>query len=163
MPRLVYVLAVLAAVFVLWSSSYLPLQVASHFGVSGQADAYTSRFAFAAIMLAVVSVLPLLVWRFQCGIARARKTNIPNRDYWFADNRYVETVRYLELHAAWFCVVFTLFMLTVHWLVVAANNDAQNSQLNTPVFLTALGLFAAFAIGWTATFYLRFRKQKVDA
>lgn len=160
MPAFILTLLAAAAGFVIWSSGQLPERVASHFGVSGQADAFVARSQFITLMVIITTAVPGFVWALQRFVARKKKTNIPHREYWFSKERYAATLRYLDLHAAWFTVGCVVFLCVVHWLVVQANVEPHGAmRLNTPVFLIALGLFFAFTIGWVAALFVRFRRR----
>ena len=161
MSRVVAVVLLASAAFVFWTSGQLPEQVASHFGVSGRADAFLPRAAFTSIMLLAVVGVPFLVWALQVRAARSKRSNIPNREHWFSAQHDARTVRFLERHAGWFTIVMVAFMTAVHWLVVQANTtSAGPAQLNNTGFITALVTFFAFVVSWIVVLHLRFRKKR---
>lgn len=158
MRAILFVVLAASAVFVLWSSSLLPEQVASHFGISGRADGFMSRAAFTSVMLAAVTGLPALTWALQVWAARRKMWNIPNRAQWFNARHYAGTVRFLENHASWFSVALVAFMSTVHWLVVQANASSHGlARLDNKVFTAALAAFFVFVALWVATLRVHFR------
>jgi len=160
MPMLVGTVLFAAALFVWWTGSLLPEQVASHFGLSGRADSYMSRTGFIALMMTLVVVVPGVTWWAQRIAARRGKANIPNREIWFSAPHAESTARFLEAHAAWFTIALVVFMSTVHWLAVQANvAPGSGARLDNAVFLTLLGVFMAFVIGWSVWPMVRFRKR----
>ena len=149
-----------SAAFVLWSSGELPARVASHFGVSGRADAFMSRTTFTLVMLLAVTGVPCLVWLLQVWAARTKRSNIRNREHWFSAQHYPSTVQFLENHAAWFTVALVAFMSAVHWLVVEANTGRDGPPaLNTTVFVAILVFFFLFVAFWVWAQHARFRKS----
>lgn len=120
----VFVLA--AAGFVWFSGQSMPDVVASHFGASGQADAFVPRAGYVRFMAALVLLLPLLVvylpnWLLaHVGFA----VNLPNKQYWMAPERRGETLAWLRGNS--FCMGYLVVGLLayVHELVVRANASA---------------------------------------
>ncbi|MCE5232065.1 MAG: DUF1648 domain-containing protein [Mizugakiibacter sp.] len=117
----VFVLA--AAAFVWLSGQSMPAVVASHFGASGQADAFAPREGYVRFMTALVLLLPVLVvylpnWLLaRVGFA----VNLPNKRYWMAPERREETLAYLRGNAFRLGYLLVGLLAYVHWLVVRAN------------------------------------------
>lgn len=155
-----YTLYVAAAAAFVWvTSQRLPALVASHFGASGAANGFMSRAAYTLFMVAIVIGLPaflvLVTWH-AIGHDRAR-LNLPNRDYWLAPERRVETIAALRLGILWFGALLVTFLCYVHALVVFAN-EAQPVHLAGSWFMG--GLVSYFCVLFVAgtTFFRRFRR-----
>jgi hypothetical protein len=158
-PRsLVLTFALAAAVTVLGSAGGLPDRVASHFGVSGQADGFMPREVFVALMTLTASVLPATIWFLQVGSARRGRARIPHAAHWLAPPQRPHTLAYLEWHAAAFSVALAAFMVFVHWRVVLANAErAAGARLAPWPFFFGLGVFLVFTLAWALALQRRFR------
>jgi hypothetical protein len=148
-----------ALVYALWLGRGLPPEVASHFGVAGDANDTMSRDGFVVAMLATMVGLPLILWTGLGWAMPWRLINIPHADYWFAEPRRPATQRYVYRHFTWFCVGLTAFMGYIFWLVAAANAGAPahpvlDSNLSTP----GLAIFVAAVTAWAVTLSVRFRR-----
>jgi hypothetical protein len=111
-------------------------------------------------MAGIVVAVPLLI---ALGGSAARRlperlVNLPNKDYWLAPGRREQALSALELRMTVLACALAVFLCVVHWLVVEAN-AATPPRLHEPRFVAALAAFVAFAIGWSAAFYLRFRRR----
>lgn len=149
-----------ALVYALWLGGRLPAQVASHFGVAGDANGHMSRDAFAAGMCVLMAGAPLLMWVSIGHAVNRQKVKIPNASYWFAGPRRVATVRFLFTHFTWFGVLLTVFLGHVFWLVAAANAGAPSDPVLEPKqMFVALGAFLAAVAVWVTVLNLRFRRE----
>jgi hypothetical protein len=85
----------------------LPDRVTSHFGASGQPDAWSSKESFVKIYLIVVAFIAVL-----------RKTptsmiNLPNKDYWLSPECAEETIDVLWRQFLWFGSATLLLLLDI--------------------------------------------------
>ena len=138
----------------------LPARVASHFGVAGVADGFTSRGRYVVFMIAIAVLLPAIVASL-VGVSARRFpgwVNIPNRDYWLAAVRREATADWLTGHATGLAALLALLAFGVHLLVIRAN-------LHTPPYLEAtsfLALLGAFTVAlglWVYVLHRRFRRM----
>jgi len=149
----------LCAAIVVASGQALPATVASHFGPEGRADGFMSRDVYVAFMAAIVVAVPLLI-ALGGALARwlpSRLVNLPNKDYWLAPERRAQAVSAMEVRMIAMACALAIFLCYVHWLVVQANAAAP-PRLDEARFIAALAAFVIFALGWSAAFYLRFRR-----
>ena len=148
----------LAGVFVYVTSQVLPDRVASHFGASGLADSFMTRSGYTTFMLCFVVAFPLVMAISLSGIFRRAGTsmNIPNRDYWLADNRRDSTVTFLVDHSVRLTIGLTVFLCFVHKLVVDANTRTPPALDNTAI-INALVVFLTAVTLWVAWLYVAFR------
>ena len=98
-------------------------------------------------MVAMVGVLPRYV---------PRRTNVPNRDYWFAGERREAALAFMLAHACWLGVLMTAFMAAVHWSVAQAN-AANPVALATGPFVALIVAFVVLLAIWIAVVFRRFR------
>lgn len=147
------------AAFVWQTSRGMPAVVASHFGANGAADGFMSRGAYVATILFISVGTPLLVGFLPVAAAgkQGQRLNIPNREYWLADERRDATVAFVRLHGRWFAGALVVFLGYTHWLVVRANTQAP-PVLSTVAMMGGLGVFFAYVAGWLMVLFVRFRR-----
>jgi len=93
-------LTVFAVVFVIYTTSYLPDTVATHFGRGNQANGWMSREGYLFFILSFMIGISTLVSFVVGSLPRKfpQWTNVPNRDYWLSTERREESLRYLNAH-----------------------------------------------------------------
>jgi len=114
---------VVATFFFATSVGELPERVATHFAMNGIADGWTSREDYRLFMLLFLIGLPsLLVW-LMAGLPRLTngKGQIPNCEYWFAQERRHETERFLISHACWLGIMTIAIVYGIHVSIERAN------------------------------------------
>jgi hypothetical protein len=144
--------------FVWFTSALLPGTVASHFGKAGVADGFMPHDFYVCFMLAFVIGLPVLLvllTRLAIGNPKLR-INVPNGDYWLAEERRADTVAFLKNGVLWFGVLLVVFLCYAHWLVVLAN-QAKPARLSEPWCIGGLIAFAAAMIVWLVVLLGHFR------
>ncbi len=119
------------------TADWLPHQVAGHFAITGLANGFVAREAYVAMLLGSAVLLPALVIGLLWLAVRRfpRLINLPNRDYWLADERRGATVEFLAARAAWLAALLALLALSLHLLVLRANHL-------DPIRLDPIGLLA---------------------
>lgn len=116
----------------------LPDPMASHFGLDGAPNGWSSRVTFFAIYLACLLLTAGALFILASVLKRMpeRAINLPNRDYWLSAGRRDEALGYLQGMIGWCAVGVLLFMLLGTQLVIRAN-------------LTAGGRLESGKLGWT--------------
>lgn len=149
-----------AAAFVWLTSTRLPALVASHFGSSGAANGFMPHGAYVGLMLAVVVVLPAAMTLLtSLAIANPNaRINLPNKDYWLAPERRVETINYLRSGIRFFGILLVFFLCYVHWLVVLAN-EAHPARLANFWLIGGLVVFLVALFVWLKVFLGHFRQS----
>jgi hypothetical protein len=152
-------LAASGAAFIIATAGDLPAQVASHFGRTDQPNAWTPRDTYVAIMVGAATLLPLFLVTLITWLPRVfpGAVNIPNRDYWLAPERRQHLLSILADFGWAFGCLLTLFIVGVHWVVVAANTSAP-TQLPDRPFQALIAAFIAAMCVWTVALCLRFRR-----
>ena len=148
-----------AGAYVYVTSQALPDRVASHFGASGLADSFMSRSGYVSFMLCFVVALPLVMAVSMAGIFRraGMSMNIPNRDYWLADERRDATVAFLVNHAMRLAIGLTVFLCFVHKLVVDANTRTPPALDNPSIYIGLVVFLLGVAL-WVASLWFAFRR-----
>jgi serine/threonine-protein kinase len=142
---------------VLWARGELPPQVSSHFNAVGQPDDSMSRDGYLALMAAVGVGMPLFLSAIFYGVRffPTSIVNMPNREYWLAPERRLETSQKMLGYGLWFACAESLFLTLIHVHVVQANL-AQPVRLTNLVWIE-LGGFLAFVVAWLVLLYRAFR------
>ena len=154
-----FILVVCAALFVWVTSLALPEVVASHFVGSGAANGFMPRASYVRFMLLFVVVLPtVLVLVPSVGLNKLKAgIRLPNKEYWLAPERQMETIEFLRQHMARFGSMLVVFLCYIHWLVVRANTAAPPS-MPAPWAMGGIGVFVVCALVWSIALLRRFRR-----
>jgi uncharacterized membrane protein len=93
----------------------LPDRVASHFGASGQPDAWSGKETFVKIYLVAVAFIAVLFPGIGLILRKipASLINLPNKDYWLSPERKQETVAVLSRQFLWFGSATLLLLLDI--------------------------------------------------
>jgi hypothetical protein len=135
----------------------LPARMASHFGASGRADAWTNRGDFLLLMALVGggTTLLLLAMPLLLRVIPAGLINLPNRDYWLTPERRPDAIARLGAWTAWFAVPVTLLMVATNDLVLRAN--LTGAGLDSQTFLLLFVGFLASTVVFLVLLYRTFR------
>jgi hypothetical protein len=141
------------------SADELPDRVASHFNGAGQADGWMTRESYLAGMAAVVlGVTAFIVGAFYVTrFLSPSAINLPQRDYWLAPERRQETFSFLFRAGLWLATLNATLMLSLHWLLVAANK-VQPPRLSSQVWWLLAAFLLAISV-WSYLLIQRFRRS----
>jgi uncharacterized membrane protein len=158
---LFYVLATGLIAVVVATLGRLPPVVASHFDAGGVPNGWSSRPAYALMVVAIGVLLPLGITGLIAGLTRsgAARLNIPARDYWTRPEHSHEAVRRVRAYMWWLGCIMTGTALLIHLLVVAAHAH-QPPRLRTSAVLLVLGAVLLGVIGWAAGWYRLLRPPR---
>lgn len=151
----------LIAVFVSQCVFYypnLPDEMASHFGVSGEPDGFMLKkdfFIFEAIVLAVI-VLQFKFLPFLAEKTPNRLINMPNKEFWFSEERRGETVRTIGNYFEWFSAALLALFIGINQLAFRANLTGENLS---PSSWLIIGAFLLFVFVWLIKFHRRFNAE----
>ena len=154
-------LTVFAAVFVIYTTRYLPDTVATHFGADNQANGWMSRNGYLLFILGFMIGISAFV-SFVVGTLPRKFpqwTNVPNRDYWLAAERRDESLRYLNAHGKRLACLIVMMMLGMHYVILKANYN-QPPRLPLSTFSPILVGFSVALVWWVIRLFRRFPKQK---
>lgn len=162
MPRLSPLLF-LALLFVFASLAFnsvedLPERVAIHFNANGMADAWTNRDHYRLFMLLSLVGLPSLLVLLVAGLPRYTngKGQIPNCEYWFAQERRHPTERFLMSHACWLGCLTIAAIYGIHISILRANAIAP-AVLAVDRLIAMLVVYLCGLVWWTAAFLRHFK------
>jgi uncharacterized membrane protein len=139
-------LALCVRISSVWAA--LPETMASHFGLSGEPDAFMSKTGFFVFMALIGGGTIALLFAMPWFLRRlpARWINLPNREYWLAnDARRVEGLRRLSWFLEWIAFA-TAALLAVATELALRANLSRTAFENGP-FLVFLGLYFVFVVG----------------
>ena len=155
------VLLMLFAAFVAdvaFFSRQLPNRVATHFDLHGKANGWMSREQYRNFTLGVglgtsVFVVGVLALVQKIG---GRGLNLPNKEFWLAEERREATYQFLQSHFLWLGGLIVVFHAGLFHAVVAANSHTP--ALLSPAWTIALLAGDLVLIGtWLVVLLKRFR------
>lgn len=139
-----------------WYWPRLPERVATHFGITGEADGWMNRTAavgtlagFQLVFPALLVLLGAVVWRLPNSVI-----NMPYKEYWLAPERRAESLEWMGRMLAWVAVCTSLFTAAIAHLSFVANRDG--TKLDLGPFAAAMGLYLAAVFGLTGWSLWRF-------
>jgi uncharacterized membrane protein len=157
-PRILFFAVVLAALAqCIHDFPLLPDRLASHFGPSGLPNGWMTKPQF--FITYALLFLPALFVEFLVGrkVARspANKLRLPNKEYWLAPERRVETFAYFERFFAWYGCAVLLMEVLAMGLAMRANFDDPPMLAAGPIF-SVVGGFIVFNVAAVTAIYRRF-------
>lgn len=145
-------------IFLAATLSRLPPVVASHFDAGGAPNGWSSRPAYAVLLLVIGTLLPLGVTLLIQRVTRngPDRLNIPARDYWTRPEHAGEAVRRVRAHVWWLGCVMTLIAAAVHGSILAAHAHQPPRLSGSGIgIIIGSGLIGIGA--WIAGFYRALR------
>ncbi len=140
----------------------LPAKMASHFNAAGEPDGWmpkNSFFIFEFVILLVILAEFALIPYF-IRVLPVSLINLPNRDYWLAEERREETFTAISIYLEWFSILLLTLFIAVNQLVFYANVRSEN--LSSATMWLILGAFFAFVIFWLVKFIRRFKIKNYE-
>lgn len=138
-------------------SVQLPQQVASHFGVSGEANGWMSRSSYLVFMAFFGMIFPMIppLAGLLVGRLPASVINLPNKEYWLAPERRDATVAFLVSQLLRLAVLELGLVIVLHQLVIDANRQ-QPARMSGVVW-GVLAVFLVFMAGWVWSLIRHFK------
>jgi hypothetical protein len=134
--------------FLVFTAWQLPERVATHFGVGGQPDGWMSRYAHLLFMAVFGFAFPLFFVGLFYGLRFVPEgLNIPDRDYWLAPERRVQTFDYFFRQGLWLACMAVCFVTGLHYMIIQANFQ-PNAELSMPMFLALFSFFLVGIVVW---------------
>ena len=154
------ILLIAGVVFIQAIAGQLPERVATHFAADGHPNGYMSREECRLFMLEFTLGVPIflavVMGLFPLFIP-VSLFNLPNREYWLGPERAKESRAFLSEQGIWFGCILLVFLISVDWMVAAANSEALK-QFPMPTF-TTVAVVGLTAVGfWLVRFVRRFGK-----
>ena len=139
----------------------LPPVVASHFDAAGVPNGWSSRPAYALLLVAIGVLMPLAVAGLIAGLTRSgpARLNIPARNYWTRPEHSREAVVRVRAYGWWLGCLMTGTAFLMHWLVLTAH-ARQPPRLSTTAVLLVLGASIFGFAGWTVGWYRLLRPPR---
>jgi len=152
------VMLAIAAVQIAYYYPQLPDVVASHFGISGAADAWEPKGHFFGLFCFIYVFLAALFWALPhlIMVSPPSLIHMPNKSYWLAPGRRAITAHLLGDHTAWFGVAVTGFLIAGCQLAIVANLPGHSGGLR-PWIWWLLGIYLAFTLVWLIRLVRLFR------
>ncbi|MBN2566278.1 MAG: DUF1648 domain-containing protein [Candidatus Eisenbacteria bacterium] len=153
-------IAVLAAFQMIHYHPLMPERMAVHFGASGSPNGWSERTAFVVLFGSVEALIVLLGLGLPALIGRmpVNLINIPNRHYWFAEERRQETLGFLKTHVLWMETATLGFLMAVAQIIFSANANGAVRRLPANFWLIPV-VFVGVIVWLSSKIVLRFRVQ----
>ncbi len=136
----------------------MPDPMATHFGVSMQADSWTAKdsffttYALVEIGMLIVLLLPIFLQKR----LPTSLINLPHRGYWFAAERRDATWQVVAIYVLWMAAATLVFLIAVAEVVFRSNLAyAAVPSIGTPFFWT-LGIYLCIIAIATIRFHRHF-------
>ena len=136
----------------------LPDTVASHFGASGQPDAWSGKSSFLRVYVVVTALCGVLFGLGGILLARLPVSliNLPNKNYWLSDAHKNETVSFLRDFLLLFgSATLALVLFTFH----QAFRFSMGRTPSIEYMPVAIGIYVALALAANVTLFLRFFRK----
>lgn len=136
----------------------LPETVASHFGLNGQPDAWSSKTFFVAFYLVMTGICVGLFVGVTLAMPKIPvwAINLPNKDYWLSEDRKQSTFDFLFHYFLWFASATLVFLLhTFHQAFQVHLGKADG--LTHP--LLSVGIFIGFSVVWSLGLLVKFGRK----
>jgi uncharacterized membrane protein len=136
----------------------LPEKVASHFGVSGQPDAWSTRASLVGCYLLITGICAILFLGISFGLSKLPPSliNLPNKDHWLSLERRQETFDFLFSYNLWFASATLLLLMDLFGQTFQV---ALGKAKALPHPMLSLGLYIGFAAAWSIGLYIKFKKK----
>lgn len=133
----------------------LPDQVATHFGLSGEPDAWGPKTVFFLWYFIITGVFIAMFAGVNLALKPGHRSwlNIPNKKYWLAPERIHDTLIYVRSGLLLFGSGTLLFVLDL------VHQSFQVSLRNTSKldhFLLSFAVYLLFCVFWISAVYRRF-------
>lgn len=139
----------------------LPETTASHFNAFGQPDGWMSKQTFFLLegLILIVIVLEFTLLPRLIGKMPLTLINMPNKEFWFAEERRGETLSIIKSYFEWFSISLLALFMAVNQMIFRANINRENLP-PTEMWLI-LGAFLIFVVLWLIKFVRQFRIKSI--
>jgi uncharacterized membrane protein len=136
----------------------LPETVATHFGLNGEADGWSSKQGWLIFQIILLFGISILTFGLTTFIEKTddQFINLPNKNYWLATERRSETFAYFRQQFEWLGVALFV-LLNIITLDTVTATLGRNQTLSNFFFFYFFG-FIGFILIWTFAFCRRFNK-----
>ena len=136
----------------------LPEEVASHFGLSGQPDAWSTKTSFIVHYFILVGFMIIIFLGIRFGMSKIPDSliNMPNKDYWLSPERRQKTFDFMSHYFLWIASATILFLLDMFNQIFQVHLGRANGMSH---LVLSLGLLLGFAVLWTIGLVRRFGQK----
>ncbi len=138
----------------------LPEIMASHFNYAGEPDGWMSKQNYFLFLAGILSLIVLEFTFLPWIIGKMPKylINMPNKEFWFAEERRAGTIDVIRHFFEWFSASLLALFIGINQLVIRANLTGENLSSNSWLIL---GAFLIFVVIWLIKFVRRFRIENL--
>lgn len=127
----------------------MPDRVASHFGSDGQADSWSSKGSFTALM-ALVDLMMFAMFYYTHVLLEqvdSRFLSLPNREYWLTKQNKPAAIAKMRDFMAEFGVATLLLLMYAKISTIMANTGSEE-RLNSGILLGVIIIYLAYTLWW---------------
>jgi uncharacterized membrane protein len=158
-PLIVFILLLMLCIaHAVYYYPLLPDRVASHFGASGQPDAWSGKASFVKLYLIMVAFIAVLFPGIGLILRKipAYLINLPNKDYWLAPERSEETIAVLSRQLLWFGSATLLLLLDIIHQSFRVHLGKAQALEHPWISIVAYVVFTAF---WSIALIVKFSRK----
>lgn len=133
----------------------LPAVVPSHFGLSGEADAWSGKSSLIGGYVLAVSLCGILFGSAGAMTARMPVSliNLPNKDYWLSNERKAETLSFLNI----FMLLFGSATLGLLFFTFHQAFRVSLGRISTLEYMPyAIGLYFVVSLALSAGLFMKY-------
>lgn len=158
-PRIVFIIALLLCIgHAAYYYPLLPDRVASHFGASGQPDAWSDKRSFVKVYLIAVGLVAVLFSGMGPLLRRVPVSliNMPNKDYWLSPERRQKTIDRLSGQFLWPGSATLLLLLDIFHQSFRVHLG-KAPALEHPV--ASIVVYVVFIVIWNIGLIAKFKRR----
>ena len=160
---LFWALASVLVLVVLGTIGQLPPIVASHFDPAGTPNGWSTRPAYAVLLITIGAVLPLGTIALIRVLTRRgpQLLNIPARAFWTQPEHQQEAVRRVRAYVWWLGCILSGTALAVHGLILRAHTSNPPHLSTGGIWLVLVTVMLVLGL-WTAGWYRLLRPRRAQ-
>ncbi len=146
-----------------WAWSRWPDRVPMHFGVAGDVDRWGTATEFFVVWGIVLGMLALIFGALPLVIARlpVSAINLPNREYWLADERRVATMSRVAGQLGWFGTGTLALMFALLQLIDPVAMGGLD-HMSARVFWSVFGVYGVFVAAFLVRMLSSYRLPRAS-
>jgi uncharacterized membrane protein len=154
--KIFWLLAVAAALHMIYYYPLLPDRVASHFDAYGRPNGWSGKTTFFSIYAGVVILMAIIQITTRLSFARMPVSliNLPNKDYWLSPERRAESMVVFMKYMSGFWSATLFFLMSTMHLAIRVNLGWRQSLGDW--FFLLLAAYILFTLVWTVALIRRF-------
>jgi len=133
----------------------LPESVASHFGISGKPDGWSSKSSFIMVPFIITGVITVVFLAVAFGLSKIPVSliNLPNKNYWLSPERKQASLDFFTGYFLWFGSATLVLLIDIFRQTFLVNTGSADALGHS---VPALVVYFVFTALWIAGLYMKF-------